>query len=234
VELRNTNFYDVAGILIPGTVILYFLARQQRELDLLLNNGAVTVGGAAIFLALAYATGQLIAAVSSIVEPVLWLGKGSPTSWPRSGPSQVLSESQIERVQQRLNDHTGRSVTIIGMSRDEWEAHYSEVYRLVMLGHAGRTLMFNAIYGMSRGLAFTFLLLGISSALLPNYGISYASGMFAAAIIFGFRARRFGVNLVREVLVNFLVMKHELFARPPRQIAPSRKAPSAGRTKQSS
>jgi hypothetical protein len=208
-EVKNTNFYDMAGILIPGVVTLYFVARQERELQVLLNDGDVTVGGAAIFLALAYATGQLVAAVSNLIEPAIWLGKGAPQDWPRRGPSRVLSSSQIGRLERKLGSECNECVEINGSSKEDWAASYSEIYRLVMKRHPGRSLMFNAIYGMSRGLAFSFSVLAAWAALDPKFGLSYAVPLFAAALIFAIRARRFGINLVREVLVNFIVMAPE-------------------------
>jgi hypothetical protein len=71
-------------------------------------------------------------------------------------------------------------------------------------GKPDRIDTFNGMYGLNRGLAAATLSVACASFVVgqPRYGF----GLLVLALIFAYRAYRFGVHYGREMYLQFLVL----------------------------
>lgn len=71
-------------------------------------------------------------------------------------------------------------------------------------GKVERIDTFNGNYGLNRGLSTACVALAIAAATQAQWYI--VIGLLALAIVFAYRAYRFGVNYARELYLQFLVL----------------------------
>src|SRR5437868_9577527 len=78
---KNFSFYEQTGILIPGATLVFGLLFFFPEFRMLFFSDGVSIGGLGLFLLISYAAGHLAAALGSIMENCIWLGRGRPSNW---------------------------------------------------------------------------------------------------------------------------------------------------------
>src|SRR4051812_27127021 len=79
---KEFSFYEFVGLLIPGTILLFFVNLISKHY----YNSEVfdfgKVGETAIFLILCYSIGHVIQAMGNIYESIVWfVFKGMPSKW---------------------------------------------------------------------------------------------------------------------------------------------------------
>jgi hypothetical protein len=205
--MKKLTFYEQAGILIPGSVLLFGLLFFFPSLKELLAKDGVSLGQLGIFVLLSYAAGHLIAALGNFGESVLWrpLG-GMPSNWVVKKTTKLLSDGQRERLPKKVQSRLGVTVpAIVGMDRKEWFPISRQIYSDVERnGKADRIEAFNANYGLNRGLAAGCLALACIALLSGNWRIGL--GLLVFCSVYSYRAYRFGVHYGRELYVQFLSM----------------------------
>jgi len=93
--MKNLSFYEQAGIVVPGAVLLFGLFLIQPDLHDILAKDGITIGALGIFILLAYATGHLVAALGNVLEKVLWWPFGGmPSNWVTDPKRSLLNEAQ--------------------------------------------------------------------------------------------------------------------------------------------
>ena len=208
--MRDFEFYDFAGVLVPGTLVLtgiYFASPALRDLLPIKDMSA----GAAGFLAvIAYATGQLVQAVGNGVEWVWWrLFGGMPTKWPRCDPPKLLSPSETAQLAERISQRLGfpRTDRIADLSTEDWNAAVGQMATHVRSRRlSGHLDVFDGVYGLTRG---------VVAALMIDIALLLAGGgvgrwelelMLVAALAAAlFRMHRFGKHYARELFRQFLL-----------------------------
>lgn len=206
--MNKMTFYEQVGIVIPGSVFLVGLLFYFPALNALMAKDGVTLGEFGIFLLLSYASGHLLAAVGNALEWLLWkVAGGMPTDWvTKTGGTSLLSASQIDAVQAKVNARFGSNLSKIpGMDRKTWFPISRQIYAdIAKNGKPDRIDAFNGNYGLNRGLAAATLALAIVSLAEAQKGV--AAALVAVAIVYGYRAYRFARYYAREVYVQFLVL----------------------------
>ena len=202
------TFYEQVGIVIPGSVFLVGLLFYFPALNALMAKDGVTLGEFGIFLLLSYASGHLLAAVGNALEWLLWkVAGGMPTDWvTKTGGTSLLSASQIDAVQAKVNARFGSNLSKIpGMDRKTWFPISRQIYAdIAKNGKPDRIDAFNGNYGLNRGLAAATLALAIVSLAEAQKGV--AAALVAVTVVYGYRAYRFARYYAREVYVQFLVL----------------------------
>jgi hypothetical protein len=202
------TFYEQVGIVIPGSVFLVGLLFYFPALNALMAKDGVTLGQFGIFLLLSYASGHLLAAVGNALEWLLWkVAGGMPTDWvTKTGGTSLLSASQIDAVQAKVNARFGSNLSKIpGMDRKTWFPISRQIYAdIAKNGKPDRIDTFNGNYGLNRGLAAATLALAIVSLAEEQKGV--AAALVAVTIVYGYRAYRFARYYAREVYVQFLTL----------------------------
>lgn len=201
------TFYEQVGIVIPGALFMVGLLFYFPALNTLVAKDGVTLGQFGIFLLLSYAAGHFIAALGNALESALWRSFGGmPSDWVTKQQSSLLLPQQITaletKVASRFNVNIGK---LPGMDRKVWWPISRQVYADVgKNGKAERIDTFNGNYGLNRGLSSACISLAIVAATQAQWYV--VIGLLALAVVFAYRAYRFGVHYARELYLQFLVL----------------------------
>jgi hypothetical protein len=143
---RNFDFYEYAGIIIPGTVLVMALIWLFPESRVLFSKEGVTLGELGLFVIIAYAAGQLVQAIGNGLEWFWWkLCGGMPSAQVLCG--RFLSADQHKRLLEGLRSIVG-DADPCKLPEPERLA-MREVYSQVAgAGKASRVDTFNGNYGL--------------------------------------------------------------------------------------
>jgi len=209
--MRQFDFYEFAGVIAPGTVILLaagliwpdYLGEVQK-----LN---VSLGGFGLALLLAYVAGHLLQAVGNLLESAWWkLIGGWPSDWPRTGKGGLLSELQLVKLQERIRIDLGFDNFILGpnVSPKSWHPLFHQIYATVRAaGRDDRAHTFNGNYGMFRGIASAAIISMIIILVARGWEAwPYAFVFLVATGLAVFRMHRFARLYALETYVQFLAL----------------------------
>ena len=205
---REFDFYEFTGIILPGLIVLLFVAFANSSLRAALFQDKVGLGDFGILILLSYICGHLLQALSNLWEKALWLPQGGlPTEWLRTKNNKLISEGQREWVETRipLILNVGLPKGISGVSRKEWSAITSQMYVAVQAaGRTARIDTFNGNYGLLRGCVSAGIIVIILALYLGIHPlkeiIGWALLMMAIAC---YRTQRFGVHYAKELFLQF-------------------------------
>lgn len=197
------TFYDTVGVIIPGTWVIIGLFLLKVDLAPLLARGREAFGLAelGLFFLLTFAVGHLIAAIGNILEDMWWWIFELPTDKPFK-----KSNGLFEQVRTKMNQiQPSNEYTEISNSIDKWKVLVREAYAHVAgAGRNGRIDVFNAQYGMMRGLAAGSLVLAVVAATAEPFEWRPMALFGVAALIALYRMQRFGKSYARELFAQFL------------------------------
>lgn len=204
--MNKLTFYEQVGIVVPGSVFMFGLLFFFPTLQTVLTKDGVSLGDLGIFVLLSYAAGQLIAAIGNMGESILWrFVGGMPTDWITRTDTTLLSLSQIELIQKKLESRLGISEKVRGLNPIVWWPISRQIYAdIVKNGKPDRIDTFNGMYGLNRGLAAATFALGCVAAVQGKWSI--ALGLVVLTAVYDYRAYRFGVHYGRELYLQFLVL----------------------------
>jgi len=204
--MKEFSFYDFAGVVAPGALVLFGLSLLVPDTPNLGSLPQIQLGGLGVFAALAYVTGQLTQAVGNLIESLYWRPWGGmPSAWIRSGD--LLSPKQYERLGVVLAPVVG-ATTPAGMDGKHWFSVTREVYAAVSQAkRADRVDVFNGIYGLTRGIASAGIILLVGVALVDWHAWQAMVGLALLTVIAIYRMHRFGVHYARELFVQFLDLR---------------------------
>jgi hypothetical protein len=230
--MKTFDFYEFAGILVPGAVLLFGLVQLIPGLAAALGGKELVVGNLGPFVVLSYAAGHIVQALGTLIEPRLWAlrwwGGALPTDriWGdvKTGKGGVLSPPQIATLAAQLQPKLGLTTPLdpSTLNKSAWPGLTRQVYAAVAASNrASRVDIFNGTYGMMRGLACSLLILlaviagHILIALIPfvHSGVPGGTILRLAAIdvvlllmvlLILYRMYRFGLYYGRELFVQFL------------------------------
>lgn len=203
--MNKLSFYEQAGIVIPGAVLVLGLVIIWPDAKEILAKDGFTLGGLGVYLLLAYAAGHMIAAGGNFLESIVWT-RGMPSTWVTRVPPALISKIQIEKLQQQVQSRLGISISaIMGMPAKEWEHLFWQLYKDVLNCSPGRVEIFNGNYGLCRGLAVALSFLALIFATKCERWPWSVACIFLA-IVSIYRMRRFGIHFAREVYHQFLLL----------------------------
>lgn len=202
------SYYDILGVLAPGTVFLAGLLLLFDNLQSARLLEGVSVGGLGVFAILGYAAGQMVQAIGNALESVYWwFWDGMPSDWVRTGSHEKLplSSHQLNQLRNVCTSNLGLTIegAIQDLSYNEWDGITSQVYAAVEAeGRNQRISTFNSNYGFHRGLAVAILLLAVA-AFIDGWIWVGLTAVGAAGIAL-YRMHRFARHYARELFVQAL------------------------------
>jgi hypothetical protein len=204
--VNKLTFYEQVGIVVPGSVFVFGLLFFAPVLQTVLTKDGVSLGDLGIFVLLSYAAGQLIAAIGNVAESILWrFVGGMPTDWITRTDTTLLSSTQIDLVEKKLERRLGITEKVRGLNPKVWWPISRQIYADVAKnGKPERIDTFNGMYGLNRGLAADTFALACVAAVQEKWSI--ALGLLVLTGVYNYRAYRFGVYYGRELFLQFLML----------------------------
>lgn len=205
--MRQLDFYEFTGILLPGATALAGLLFVFPDLLKPESIKDFSVGGLGLFVILAYVIGHLVQAVGNLVEWGWWsLWGGMPTDWVRTKPEQILATAQMATLQGMAEERFGpEDFEISKATSSQWYAITRQIYAEVSAaGRAARIDVFNGNYGLNRGIAAGLLVVVVATLLQTPINWLAVTGAGVAAALATYRMHRFARHYARELFVQFL------------------------------
>jgi hypothetical protein len=220
--MKKFEFYEFAGILAPGALAVYGLARIYPELGILVRNEKVSFGELGLLLILAFVAGHLVQAFGNFVEWVWWKCAGGwPSDWVRSGKHHLLANAQCLVLPARIRDILRIECPdqLGAITPGDWKAITRQAYAAVRkAGRAERIDIFSGNYGMFRGVAAVLVVILVAAVNDVEHGSWRLYGaLLVMALLALVRMHRFGVHYARELFVQFIGMQPGETAQPKKE-----------------
>jgi hypothetical protein len=202
---RTFDFYEYAGIIIPGAVFVMALVWLFPESRALFSKEGVTLGELGLFVIIAYAAGQLVQAIGNYLEWIWWKPWGGmPSGQMLCGKH--LSADQYKRLLDALRPVLGDSDPC-KMQQREKRAIVREVYSEVAgAGKASRVDTFSGSYGLTRGLAAAFVVIFVL-AIVASKGLTVLCVLVILFLLAVHRMHRYGHHYATELFIQFLAIR---------------------------
>jgi hypothetical protein len=203
---RNFDFYEYAGIIVPGSVLVLGFLWLFPEGHAFFAREGVTFGELGIFVIVAYAAGQLVQAIGNGVEWLWWKPWGGmPSGQVLTG--RYISADQHKRIIITVQSEMTSSVDVSKLTASDRQALVREIYSAVSgAGKATRVDIFNGNYGLMRGLAAAIISILIAVALTAK-GWGVAAGLATMLLLALQRMHRFGRLYAVELFIQFLALQ---------------------------
>jgi hypothetical protein len=202
---RNFDFYEYAGFIVPGAVIIVATLWLFPESRALFAKDGITLGEFGLFVVIAYAAGQLVQAVGNGLEWIWWKPQGGMPSI-RVLCGKYLSTEQHKRLLEALSPRLG-DADACKLPQSERLAIVREVYAEVAgTGKAGRVDVFTGSYGLVRGLAAAFVMV-FALALVASKGIIVLCVLGVLFLLAVSRMHRYGRHYATELFAQFLAAR---------------------------
>lgn len=201
------SLYEQVGIVVPGTTVLFGLFFVSPELKAMFLRDGFGLGDFGLFLTVSYVAGHLVAAVGNALEAVYWRPFGGmPSAWIVKAGQTVIATSQAEKLERLIGTRLGLSIPQIrGMAPREWQQVFMQMTADVRACKAdGRAEIFNANYGLNRGIAAGLLVVVVTNLVLAPTAWRVT---LVTLVLFGLalsRMHRFGVHYARAMCREFL------------------------------
>lgn len=219
--MKKFDFYEFTGVLAPGAVVVYGLARIYPDLGIIARDEKISFGELGLLLILAYVVGHLIQAFGNVIESIWWKCNGGwPSDWVRTNKRDIIAKAQWNVLPARIRDSLKIECpdNLAAVTPKDWKSITRQVYAAVRkAGRADRVDIFNGNYGMFRGVAAGIIVIlvaafnDVETGPWKLYGV-----LLVMALLAVMRMHRFAVNYARELFVQFIGMQ-------PGEIAPAKK-----------
>jgi hypothetical protein len=204
---RKFDFYEYAGVIVPGAVLILGFAWLYPDVRYLYSKDGLTVGEFGLFVVVSYAAGQLIQGIGNLLErPFWWLARGLPsTRIIQSGAYLVPHQHKLLLEALKAD---------FGMAEADLKKHVTSkqlpVVRNINAAIAEakksqRADIFLGNYGLTRGLAAAFFVLFLAEAftLKTVLPATILAVLFLLALQ---RMHRFGRHYATEVVTQYLAL----------------------------
>jgi hypothetical protein len=207
--VKDFNLYDILGVLAPGVVVTIGLMTIFPETSPVLAKENFSAGELGFVILISYVIGNLVAGLGNFLESGYWRFRGGwPTDRAHQSDGKILEAREIEALQEKLRNQRviGQVETLKDLAGKDWWAITKRVYvGLAAKGASRRIDIFNAQYGMNRGIAAGFVVLIVM--LLFQSGIDgwrIQMVLAGCTILSFYRMERFARHYTAELLRSYL------------------------------
>jgi hypothetical protein len=161
--MKELSLYDMLGVLAPGAVVTVGIVTLFPESAAVLANKSLTVGEFGIVLLASYVVGNLVAGLGNFLERAYWKVRGgNPTDCAIRTGCTIIQAREHQSLQERLQ--TKRLIQadehLTDLQPRDWKGITRRMYLDLESRKATRRIdLFNAQYGMNRGIAAGFIAL---------------------------------------------------------------------------
>lgn len=214
---KDFSFYEFTGIIVPGATLVLGIALQSPKLRALFVGESFGVGQLGLFVVIAYVAGHLIQGVGNQLERLLWLGRGMPSTWIRRSRPPYLNDPQHSQLQDALPVLLGHPVPpLVELDVRACRGITGQLYaRLQHAQRVQRVDIFNANYGLFRGIASALLVVAVVAAVNHGFFTTEFLVIVIAFVLALLRMHRFGVHYASELYRQALALVSE--SQPPKK-----------------
>ncbi len=202
--MRSFDFYDFAGIVAPGVVLITAsLLAVMEPVDILDMN----LGASIIFIIVAYVFGHILQGLGNWFEFVWWKAFGGmPTDWVKRKAEPLLSNDQRDKLLLIIEEKEGiKKGNIIEMSQRDWFLLVRSMYVVIQEdGSADRIELFNRNYGLLRGVTISCFISGTLMFAAPEGKVVYGLALIIGGFLSLVRMHRFAKYYARELFLQYL------------------------------
>lgn len=205
--MRQFDFYEFTGILVPGAAALAGVLMLVPGLMLVSAVKDFSIGGFGLLVVLAYVAGHLVQAVGNLAEWLWWKAWGGmPTDWVRKNPTCLLAESQAAVLPKAIAEQLKLpDVDLRATSREQWYSIARQISAAVdAAGRGSRIQTLNGNYGLNRGLVAALVVVLVVALIATPADWAVLGGLGVAIGLALARMHRFGKHQARELFVQFL------------------------------
>jgi len=201
---RAFDFYEYAGILVPGAVFIIGLLWLFPDGRALLSKEGVTLGELGLFVIVAYAAGQLVQAVGNYIEWAWWKLWGGMPSVLVLGGKYVTADQHRRILDAIRSGGMSADPNLEKLPRVQRLAIVREMYSVVVAAkRASRVDIFSGNYGLMRGLAAAILIL-LGAAVATGQSLLVAGVLTIMLLLALQRMHRFSKHYAIELFVQYL------------------------------
>lgn len=207
--MKQLNLYDMLAVVAPGAVLVIGLSHLFPALGVLLASKELSLGDLGLVLLSSYVAGNLLSPISHFVQAVWFKSRGgSYTSRIQKKNSGILHQTEIEALNRKARKYSmlKEDEDIHGISASHWEALTRQIRAfLANRGSVDRVEIFNAHYGLNRGLAAALLVIIIAVGLCKwAEGLPAIGGLFVGLCLAIYRMNDFGRYYATELMRHFI------------------------------
>jgi hypothetical protein len=205
---RTFDFYEYAGIVIPGAVLIMAVVWLFPDTRALFSKEGVTLGELGLFVIIAYAGGQLVQAIGNLLELLWWKPRGGMPSG-RVLCGKYLSAEQHKRLLDALRPTLG-DADPSNLQQAQKLAIVREIYsEVAAAGKAGRVDTFSGSYGLMRGLAAAFVVT-FALAIVAAKGLTVLCVVAVLFLLAVYRMHRYSCHYATELFTQFLAISKKV------------------------
>lgn len=222
--MKQFSLYDILGVLAPGAVLTIGIIALYPDAFKALPNKEFTLGDLGVVVLVSYVMGNLVAALGNLLEIPYWKIKGGQHSdLARLEGAGVITTRQLVAVEGRLRRASmiEGDERVSGLSKAEWRGITRQIYAFLDAHKlTQRVDVFNAQYGMNRGIAAGFLALAALTIIHSGFVLWRVQMiLLICTALAAYRMHRFSRHYAAELFRQYIVSPET--------------APAAGSAKQS-
>lgn len=161
--MKELSLYDMLGVLAPGAVVTVGVITLFPEAAAVLANRNFTVGEFGIVVLASYVIGNLVAGLGNFLEAAYWkIRGGNPTDCAIRPGNMLMHAREHQAVQDKLQAKgiIKSDERLADLSPGDWKGITRRMYLDLENRKSTRRIdVFNAQYGMNRGIAAGFIAL---------------------------------------------------------------------------
>lgn len=212
--MKELSLYDILGVLTPGAIVTVGIITVFPEASTVLANKSITVGEFGLVVLVSYIIGNLIAGLGNFLEGFYWrLRGGWPTERAVRNDCAIIQAREREALEEKLvaNKLIKAGERVAELPPKDWRGISRRIYLEVTNQNArNRIEIFNAQYGMNRGIVAGFIILEALVILHIGFSLWRIELLLAACTIMAcYRMERFGRYYASELLRAYLCSTKE-------------------------
>jgi|ERR1041384_1037539 hypothetical protein len=218
--MKQFSLYDILGVIAPGVVLTLGVIAAYPDTLKIIPNRDFSLGDFGVVVLVSYVIGNLVAALGNFLETPYWkLFGGQPTDAVRENTGKVIATRQFQAVESKLKS-TGmltQNESILSLSAADWRALTRQIRAYLDARNMTRRIeIFNAQYGMNRGIAAGFIALAVIMTILSGVQLWRTQAvLLTCAALAAYRMHRFSWHYAAELFRQFLVAPQHAQEKKP-------------------
>lgn len=195
------DYYDFKAVIIPGTFTLFWLFKLFPDFITPVS-ADISFGTFSLFTLLSFVTGHIIHSFGQIFEKCFWrIFNGIPTDWVFGCCKKIITDKQKGSLGKKMKILLNEDIRTV--SKENYRIVVKQIYQKIQTtGNIHKLNIFNANYGLQRGLAVSCIILSFLLFYFQKWEL-IPLGLLGS-VLFVLRMYSFAENYAQELYIQFL------------------------------